>query len=149
MVWWHSQFSLLHICCATTVNIMIYLLFLTELSLRHKKLITKLKERHSWGESSLIIQNGTVVVRPPCYGNLSSTQGTRPSYSVVLHDVSFIQISISSLSVLYTNADQLLNKSNDLEMFIAGNEPNLMLISEFLPKNHLVFGLWEYKNNDP
>ena len=48
-------------------------------------------------------------------------------------------MSIQSLRVLYTNADQFLNKVHDLEMFTAGNEPDPILISEFLPKNHSVF----------
>ena len=48
-------------------------------------------------------------------------------------------MSIDSLKVLYTNADQFLNKVHDLQTFIAGNEPDLILISELLHKNHLVF----------
>ena len=41
------------------------------------------------------------------------------------------------ITVLYTNADQFLNKMNDLEMHIAGSEPDLILITEILPKYHL------------
>ena len=48
-------------------------------------------------------------------------------------------MSIDSLKVLYTNADQLLNKVHDLQTFIAGDEPDLILISELLPKNYSVF----------
>jgi len=41
-----------------------------------------------------------------------------------------------SLTVFYTNADQFLNKRDELQMFIAGNEPDIILISEILPKSH-------------
>ena len=41
-----------------------------------------------------------------------------------------------SFKVFYTNADQFLNKRDELQMFIAGNEPNIILISEILPKSH-------------
>ena len=44
-------------------------------------------------------------------------------------------MSIDSLKVLYTNADQFLNKVHDLQTFIAGDEPDLILISELLLKN--------------
>ena len=40
-------------------------------------------------------------------------------------------------TVTYTNADQLLNKVDDLEMLIAGSEPDLILITDILPKYHL------------
>ena len=48
-------------------------------------------------------------------------------------------MSIDSLKVLYTNADQFLNTVHDLQTFIAGDEPDLILISELLPKNCSVF----------
>jgi len=35
---------------------------------------------------------------------------------------------------LYTNADQLQNKMDDLSLLIAGDEPDLILITEILPK---------------
>ena len=38
------------------------------------------------------------------------------------------------LNCLYTNADQLLNKLDDLLMFIASNEPDIMMITEVIPK---------------
>jgi len=38
------------------------------------------------------------------------------------------------MKVLYTNVDQFLNKRDDLLMFIAGDEPDLILITEILPK---------------
>ena len=45
-----------------------------------------------------------------------------------------INIGISGLSYLYTNADQLLNKIEDLKMVIAQEEPDVMMISEVIPK---------------
>ena len=44
--------------------------------------------------------------------------------------------NFQSLTVLYTNADQFLNKRDELQMFIAGNEPDIILITEILPKSH-------------
>ena len=36
--------------------------------------------------------------------------------------------------VLYTNADQFLNKKDELLRLIAGNEPNIIIITEVIPK---------------
>ena len=36
--------------------------------------------------------------------------------------------------VLYTNADQFLNKKDELLQLIAGNEPNIIIITEVIPK---------------
>jgi len=41
---------------------------------------------------------------------------------------------LTELDILYTNADQLVNKMDDLSILIAGDEPDLILISEVLPK---------------
>lgn len=41
---------------------------------------------------------------------------------------------MKSLKVLYTNADQLVNKRDDLSMHIAGDEPDIIMISEVIPK---------------
>ena len=38
------------------------------------------------------------------------------------------------LKILYTNADQFVNKRDDLLMLIAGNEPDIILINETIPK---------------
>ena len=38
------------------------------------------------------------------------------------------------LKVMYTNADQFLNKKEDLLLNIAGNEPNIIMITEVIPK---------------
>ena len=42
--------------------------------------------------------------------------------------------TINSLKVLYTNADQFLNKRDDFLLHIAGNEPDVIMITEVLPK---------------
>ena len=66
--------------------------------------------------------------------------------------------SVSPLKVLYTNADQFFNKRDDLLMLIAGNEPDLILITEVLPKAHFtcmsssrvdISGFFRYSNFDP
>ena len=38
------------------------------------------------------------------------------------------------MKVLYTNADQFLNKRDHLLVHIAGNTPDIIVISEMLPK---------------
>ena len=40
----------------------------------------------------------------------------------------------SNLKFLYTNADQLVNKRDDLIMFITDDEPGIMLTTEVIPK---------------
>ena len=42
----------------------------------------------------------------------------------------------NDLDILYTNADQFLNKRDDLCMFITGHEPDIILVTEVLPKVH-------------
>ena len=42
--------------------------------------------------------------------------------------------NIENLKTMYTNADQFLNKKDDILQFIAGNEPNIIMISEVIPK---------------
>ena len=41
---------------------------------------------------------------------------------------------IEGLDILYTNIDQFLNKRDDFSLAIAGNEPDIILITEILPK---------------
>ena len=41
---------------------------------------------------------------------------------------------LDTIKVLYTNADQLPNKKDDLLLFIAGNEPDIIMITEVIPK---------------
>jgi len=36
---------------------------------------------------------------------------------------------LTELDILYTNADQLVNKIDDLSTFVGGDEPDLILIS--------------------
>ena len=38
------------------------------------------------------------------------------------------------LNCLYTNADQLLNKLDDLLILITSNEPGIMMVTEVIPK---------------
>ena len=42
----------------------------------------------------------------------------------------------SGLDILYTNADQFLNKREDLCMAISDNKPDIIFITEVLPKVH-------------
>ena len=35
---------------------------------------------------------------------------------------------------MYTNADQFLNKKDDLLQLISGNEPHIIMITEVIPK---------------
>ena len=45
-----------------------------------------------------------------------------------------IVVTSSDLKILYTNADQFVNKCDDLLMLIAGNEPDIIFINEAIPK---------------
>ena len=45
-------------------------------------------------------------------------------------------INLDQLQFFYTNADQFINKHDDLVALIAGNEPDLILITEITPKVH-------------
>ena len=42
-----------------------------------------------------------------------------------------------NLKCLYTNADQFLNKKDDLLIAIADDQPDIMLITEVIPKNQV------------
>ena len=42
--------------------------------------------------------------------------------------------TLDDVKVLYTNADQLPNKKDDLMLFIADNEPDIIMITEVIPK---------------
>ena len=46
-------------------------------------------------------------------------------------------INKEGLRFLYTNADQFINKRDDLIMFISDNEPDVMMITEVIPKNQV------------
>ena len=42
--------------------------------------------------------------------------------------------TISQLKIFYTNADQFLNKRDDLLMLIANDEPDILILTEVIPK---------------
>ena len=42
--------------------------------------------------------------------------------------------TISQLKVFYTNTDQFLNKCDDLLMLIASDEPDILILTEVIPK---------------
>ena len=42
------------------------------------------------------------------------------------------------MKIFYTNADQFPNKRDELLMIIAGNEPDIILITETIPKAQLL-----------
>ena len=44
------------------------------------------------------------------------------------------QPQANQLKVLCTNADQFINKRDDLQLFIAGDKPDIIIITEILPK---------------
>lgn len=44
---------------------------------------------------------------------------------------------VNGLKVLYTNADQFINKKEDLLQFIDGDEPSIILITEVIPKRQI------------
>ena len=41
---------------------------------------------------------------------------------------------VCQLKIYYTNADQLVNNRDDLSMQIAGNEPDIICVTEVIPK---------------
>ena len=45
-------------------------------------------------------------------------------------------LSKEGLNLFYTNADQFVNKRDDLLMFIANDQPDIMLITEVIPKKN-------------
>ena len=45
--------------------------------------------------------------------------------------------TISKLNFFYTNADQFLNKRDDLLMLIASDEPDILILTEVIPKAQL------------
>ena len=49
-------------------------------------------------------------------------------------NTSKIQLSDSGLKYIYTNADQLLNKIDDLKMLIADDNPDVIMVTEVIPK---------------
>ena len=55
---------------------------------------------------------------------------------IFIHPVALmsLKLHVSSFKVLYTNADQFLNKRDDLLLHIAANESDVIMITEVLPK---------------
>ena len=54
------------------------------------------------------------------------------------------------LTVLYTNADQFSNKKDELLLFIDSKQPDIIMITEMLPKNqkfHLQYGISTVTHN--
>ena len=60
--------------------------------------------------------------------------GNEESFDIVEDRGIKLRHGCTGLKYLYTNADQLLNKIEDLKMMIAGDEPDLMMITEVIPK---------------
>ena len=74
--------------CGTMISIMICLIIIPDSTKcemeKHRKLVVEHKERHSRGESGLIIWIGAVVARPPCPDNQSPAAAERTNYSIQL-----------------------------------------------------------------
>ena len=67
--------------------------------------------------------------------NLSSNIYTNNKASK--KDAPFKNVYKKSLTFLYTNADQFVNKRDDLIMFIANDSPDVILITEIIPKKQM------------
>ena len=52
-------------------------------------------------------------------------------------DAPFKKVYKKGLTFLYTNADQFVNKRDDLIMFIANDSPDVILITEVIPKKQV------------
>ena len=91
-----------------------------------KELRKELKRRKSQGEDNLIIRRGKIVERkqPP-------SESSDVNMDALLHPCS------GNLNILYTNADQFLNKREDLLMLITNNNPDLIIITEVIPKTQI------------
>ena len=61
-------------------------------------------------------------------------RGNEESFDIVENRGIKLRQGCTGLKYLYTNADQFLNKIEDLKMMIAGDEPDLMMITEVIPK---------------
>ena len=53
------------------------------------------------------------------------------------NETNLVDASKTGLKVLYTNADQFVNKRDDLLMFMAGDLPDVILITEVIPKSQV------------
>ena len=99
---------------------------------KYHKLVEELRERRAQGETGLIIWNGSVIVKPPRFDkpppSSRTSQPVQSSWWIAWFK------ELNQLSIFYTNIDQFLNKKDDLETAIAGNKPDIILITEILPK---------------
>ena len=43
---------------------------------------------------------------------------------------------IDKLTIYYTNADNLLNKRNELQLIVASKQPDVLVITEIFPKKY-------------
>ena len=60
-------------------------------------------------------------------------------------NVSQQDFGANSCTVLYTNADGILNKRDELQTIVAKVNPHIMAITELIPKNIQKFELIEYQ----
>ena len=96
--------------------------------------LINLRERKTKGETNLIIRNGCIITRPSCTASNPPSPGIDHALvSVLLIPLLTGQSLSKDITILYTNADQFLNKINDLKMLIVGSEPDLILITKILP----------------
>ena len=102
---------------------------------KHLKLVIKLRERKAKGETNLIVRNGCIISRPAVLQVTLLLGGQITCLNPP--DTSPHGAITKDITILYTNANQFLNKINDLEIPIAGSEPDLILITKILPKYHL------------
>ena len=130
----------------------------------NKVLRQELKERRNRGEKYLFIRRNKIVslnkshsapmdVSPPTprsevpsipasgsHASLSSSNhdNSIPAWKLMILSLPDLNqgMLIINLSIFYTNADHFLNKIDDLEMLIAGSEPDIIMITEVLPKIH-------------
>ena len=58
-------------------------------------------------------------------------------YCQLLPDKATSVTTISQLKIFYTNTDQFLNKRDDLLMLIANDEPDILILTEVIPKVQL------------
>ena len=45
---------------------------------------------------------------------------------------------IDKLTIYYTNADNLLNKRNELQLIVASKQPDVLVITEIFPKKYWI-----------
>ena len=57
-----------------------------------------------------------------------------PDSSACACTINLVPSYLKPLKVLYTNCDQFPSKLDDLLMFISGNEPDIILLNEVIPK---------------